>query len=91
LLTDLTAPPRPDAAALRAAFGLTPAEARLAVQLAEGKGLNEAARTLGITRATASSQLRAVFAKTNTQRQAELVGLTTSVRLMRNRNRTLDS
>lgn len=80
LLTDLTSPPRPDAMTLRAAFGLTVAEARLAVRLASGKGIKETATALGITRATACSQLRAVFAKTNTQRQAELIGLITHLR-----------
>jgi DNA-binding CsgD family transcriptional regulator len=75
LLTDLTSPPRPDPTTLRIAFGLTPAEARLAARLAAGKGLEETATRLGITRATACSQLKAVFEKTNTRRQTELIGL----------------
>jgi DNA-binding CsgD family transcriptional regulator len=59
--------------ALRQLYGLTPAEARLASLLAEGVGLPEAAAQLGITRETAKSTLHAIFAKTDTRRQAELV------------------
>ena len=80
LLTDLTSPPRPDATTLRIAFGLTVAEAKLAVQIAAGQGIQETATALGITRPTACSQLRAVFAKTNTRRQAELIGRITHLR-----------
>jgi DNA-binding CsgD family transcriptional regulator len=75
LLTDLSAPATPDTATLRMAYGLTAAEARLAVRLTAGRDLEETAASLGITRATASSQLRAIFAKTSTHRQAELIGL----------------
>ena len=71
LLTDLRSLARPDALRLRAAFGLTAAEARLAARLASGDGINAAAIALGISRETARTQLRAVFAKTNTHRQAE--------------------
>jgi DNA-binding CsgD family transcriptional regulator len=80
LLTDLTSPARPDGEQLRATFGLTPAETRLAVNLASGHGLDAAAEILGISRATASSQIKAIFAKTGTGRQAELVGLMAKMR-----------
>ncbi|TXH00506.1 MAG: hypothetical protein E6R09_08630 [Rhodocyclaceae bacterium] len=53
-------------------FGLTPAESRLAAQLAQGETVAEAARNAGIAMATARSQLRTIFAKTGTRRQAEL-------------------
>jgi DNA-binding CsgD family transcriptional regulator len=75
LLTDLTAQPRPDTQILRVAFGLTAAEARLAAKLASGIGVKEAAASLGVNRETARSQLKMIFAKTRTRRQAELVGL----------------
>lgn len=91
LLTELTSPPRPDPAILRIAFGLTPAEARLAVQLAAGKEIEETANALGISRATACSQLKAVFAKTNTRRQAELIGLIAQLRSLRDRVNPLNS
>jgi DNA-binding CsgD family transcriptional regulator len=75
LLTDLRAPLCPEATQLCAAFGLTVAEAKLAAKLASGSGIDAAASSLGVSRETARSQLKAVFAKTNTRRQAELAGL----------------
>lgn len=57
---------------LRAAFGLTPAEARLAQELARGVGLADAALVLGIGRETARSHLEALFDKTGCRRQAAL-------------------
>jgi DNA-binding CsgD family transcriptional regulator len=58
---------------LRAIYGLTRAEARLAVRLAAGEELQAAAGALGIGYPTARSQLAAIFRKTNTRRQGELV------------------
>ncbi|HET7697240.1 MAG TPA: helix-turn-helix transcriptional regulator [Vicinamibacterales bacterium] len=54
-------------------FRLTPAEARLAAGIATGAPLMDVADALGIGRETARTQLRSVFAKTGTTRQAELV------------------
>jgi DNA-binding CsgD family transcriptional regulator len=54
-------------------FGLTPAEARLAVQLAAGNTLAEIAETNGVNISTLRAQLRAVYAKTGTSKQSELV------------------
>jgi DNA-binding CsgD family transcriptional regulator len=75
LVTDLEARPVPPEDALRSAFALTPAEARLACRLAAGESLEAAAEALAIARNTARFQLRAVFAKTGTARQGELVAL----------------
>lgn len=75
MLIDLDARPVPAGASLMQLFGLTRREADLAVHLAGGLGLPEAADRLGITRETARSHLRSVFSKTETGRQAELVGL----------------
>jgi DNA-binding CsgD family transcriptional regulator len=80
LLTDLTAPLRPEATQLCAAFGLTVAEAKLAAKLASGVGIDGAAASLGVSRETARTQLKAVFAKTNTRRQAELAALVARLR-----------
>jgi DNA-binding CsgD family transcriptional regulator len=80
LLTDLTSQPQPDIGLLRIAFGLTAAEARLAATLASGIGLTEAAAARGINRETARSQLKSVFVKTGTRRQAELTGLIARLR-----------
>jgi DNA-binding CsgD family transcriptional regulator len=80
LLTDLRSPLRPDLRQLCAAFGLTAAEARLATRLASGLGIDAAAAPLGVSRETARTQLKAVFAKTNTSRQAELAALLARLR-----------
>ena len=57
------------------AFRLTPSEARLAVLLAGGRSIEEAAYQLGIARETARSHLKSAFRKTGTHRQGELVAL----------------
>lgn len=56
-------------------FDLAPAEARLAVHLAEGRSVIEAATAFGITTKTARTYLERLFRKTGTSRQAELVAL----------------
>src|SRR5262245_26510962 len=54
-------------------FGLTLAEARLALHLATGVTLRSAAAKLSISYETARSCLKKIFSKTGTRRQAELV------------------
>lgn len=54
-------------------FGLTPKEATLALRLAAGESLLDAARTLSMSPNTARTHLRSVFAKTGVDRQASLV------------------
>jgi DNA-binding CsgD family transcriptional regulator len=80
LLTDLRSPLRPEATQLCALFRLTVAEAKLAAKVASGMGVDGAAAALGVSRETARTQLKAVFAKTNTRRQAELVALVSRLR-----------
>lgn len=75
VLVDLEARPVPPAATLRNAYGFTAREAALALQLAEGQSLAEAADSLGIGRETARSHLKSLFAKTDTNRQSELLAL----------------
>jgi DNA-binding CsgD family transcriptional regulator len=60
---------------LRDLFGLTPAEARLALALFEGATLNEAAETLKVSRFTAQNHLARIFEKTGANRQATLIQL----------------
>jgi DNA-binding CsgD family transcriptional regulator len=60
---------------LRAVYGLTPSEARLATRLAEGVDLQSAAASLNIGYPTAGTQLAIIFRKTETRRQGELVKL----------------
>ena len=74
-LTDSLDRHRTSRKAIRGLFGLTEAEAWLAVMLARGLSLDESAAELGVTRNTARAQLRSVFSKTGVGRQAELVRL----------------
>jgi DNA-binding CsgD family transcriptional regulator len=75
VLVDLDARPRPPENALSVSFGLTAAEARLAVRIATGASLESVADEIGIALETARHQLKAIFAKTDTHRQAELVSV----------------
>ncbi len=67
--------PGPPAAILAKTFRLTPSEAKLACVIARGASTQIAARELSISPDTARNQLKAVFAKTDTHRQSELVAL----------------
>jgi DNA-binding CsgD family transcriptional regulator len=58
---------------LQSCFALTPAQARLATLLFNGKTVKEAARDLGITEGTARQYLKTVFQKTGTNRQIDLI------------------
>ena len=65
-------------ATLEGLYSLTKAEAKLVELLAAGNSLDEVATARGITMNTARSQLKQVFAKTDTKRQGELVQLVLS-------------
>jgi DNA-binding CsgD family transcriptional regulator len=58
---------------VRQLFNFTPAETGLAMLLADGLSLEEAALELGIRRNTARAHLRSIFSKTDVTRQTELV------------------
>jgi DNA-binding CsgD family transcriptional regulator len=60
---------------LRDLYDLTRAEAELVDLLCDGIPISEAARRRGVTTNTARSQLKQVFSKTETGRQADLVRL----------------
>jgi DNA-binding CsgD family transcriptional regulator/PAS domain-containing protein len=60
---------------LRGLFGLTPAEARLALAIFEGLSPTEAATSFGVSPNTVRVQLGHIFEKTGTNRQSELVRL----------------
>ena len=60
---------------LETVYSLTPAEADLVRLLAGGHSLEAAAELRGVTMNTVRTQLKQVFAKTDTKRQAELVRL----------------
>ena len=67
-------------AMLRQAFRLTPSEARIALCLAGGKSLEEVAQEMAIAQETARSHLKAIFRKTDTHRQGELIALVSRLR-----------
>ncbi|MCC5777995.1 helix-turn-helix transcriptional regulator [Nitratireductor sp. B36] len=58
---------------LQERFGLTPAEARLALEMRRGDGRAAAARRCGISINTARTHLTSIFGKTGVTRQAELI------------------
>jgi DNA-binding CsgD family transcriptional regulator len=72
---DLESKTRPNPTLLQKSFGLTAAEARMARHISSGESLDAAADELAISYETARKHLRAIFAKTDTHRQAELVAL----------------
>jgi len=82
ILIDLGVTPRPTPSALQKIFGLTSAEARLAVELASGKTPDEIADDTHVSVGTVRKQLASVFAKTDTHRQAELVALLARVAIL---------
>lgn len=60
---------------LRRLFGLSHAEACLLVELLEGKRLDECAASRGIKLGTARTQLKAIFMKTGTASQGQLIAI----------------
>lgn len=60
---------------LTAFFGLTPAEARAALAVLHGGSVAQMAERLRVSENTLKSQLKAVYAKTQTHRQADLLKL----------------
>jgi DNA-binding CsgD family transcriptional regulator len=74
-INDPDAPREPDAAVLRVAYRLSPAELDVAWLLAAGHSLKDASERLGIATSTGRFHLKQLFAKTATHRQSELVRL----------------
>lgn len=60
---------------LGTAFNLTPGESRLAGLIADGLGIQAAAEALGITRNTARTHMKRIYAKTGVHSHADLVRL----------------
>jgi DNA-binding CsgD family transcriptional regulator len=65
----------PSPSILAGLFDLTPAEARLAASLSQGRPLKDAAADSNITFKSGRTYLERIFAKTGTHRQSELVAL----------------
>lgn len=70
-----TVPCAARAADLGELFGLTPAEAHIALKALAARRLQELATEVGISLATARTHLQRVFEKTGTHRQSELIKL----------------
>ena len=64
---------------LRALYGLTPAEARVADHLSQGLEVREVAGMLGMTLETGRFHVKRILSKTGVRRQAELVRLMLSL------------
>ncbi|TXN63852.1 LuxR C-terminal-related transcriptional regulator [Methylobacterium sp. WL6] len=64
-------------------FDLTPAEARVARGLTNGHTVGTLADVHGVSSATIRTQLKAIFAKTGTARQADLVAMLTGAAIGR--------
>lgn len=75
ILADLTKRPSTPQEVVLSVFGLTPTEAQVAVRIAGGLSLDQVAEELNISRETSRNHLKAIFAKTGTHRQGELVAL----------------
>ncbi|MCK1434964.1 helix-turn-helix transcriptional regulator [Bradyrhizobium sp. 15] len=74
-VTPVIQQPGPPPEILQALFDLSPAEARVAAMIARGSSVEATAQALLVKPNTIRMQLKAVFAKTGTSRQAELVSL----------------
>lgn len=72
---DLEEISRPDMATFGQHYRLTPSEMRVAQAIIERHGVVEAAAALGISYETARSHAKALYAKTSTANQVELVSL----------------
>jgi DNA-binding CsgD family transcriptional regulator len=75
LIIDPDQEPEPAAALLRRLYGLTIAEADIALHIARGANLTEISDQLSVSITTVRKHLQHVYDKTDTHRQAELVRL----------------
>jgi len=71
VITDTDAVHSAATATFRDVFDLTPAETRLAVAIATGKDLETFATERQLSRQTLRNQLKSIFLKTGTNRQAQ--------------------
>lgn len=76
--------PTPPLEQLRHLLGLTPQEARLALLLAGGSELKDAAERLGVGYETARTHLRSALAKAGVRRQGQLVAQVVASAVLRN-------
>jgi len=81
VVTRITPPAAPAAELLQGLFDLTPAEARVAREIGEGRTVETIAEMFGLSRETVRSQLKAVLGKTGLGRQVDLAALLAGVEL----------
>lgn len=82
LLIDPEESPQPSFGILKQVFDLTRTEARVATDLLGSKTVEDIAEHAHVSPGTVRSQVKAVLAKTQTHRQAELVALLTRLALI---------
>lgn len=75
IIVDPERQPEPPAILLRRLYGLTKAEAEVALLVMRGEGLTPIAEELSVSLTTVKTHLRHIFDKTGIHRQAELVRL----------------
>lgn len=73
LILDPERHPEPDAEMLRRLYGLTTAEAAVAIRLIQGDGIKPIAESMCLSAGTVRTHVQHIFDKTGTHRQAELV------------------
>jgi DNA-binding CsgD family transcriptional regulator len=86
VVTTVGKAPGPSGELLAGLFDLTPAEARLARALVEGRTLDAIAAEAGVSLGTVRGHLKQVLSKTATHRQAELVSLLSSAQTILRRD-----
>lgn len=69
----------PSEGLLKALFGLTPTEARVACQLATGRTVDDCAHAQGVSTGAVKYHLKAIYKKTYTRRQGDLIALLLSL------------
>ena len=73
LILDPEHHPQPDGELLRRLYGLTTAEAAVAIRLMQGDGIKPIAESMCLSAGTVRTHVQHIFDKTGTHRQAELV------------------
>lgn len=81
--------PKPSFSVLKQIFDLTRAEARVATDILQDKTADNIAEGTNVSVGTVRTQIKAIFSKTQTHRQAELVGLLTRLALISEENPTV--
>ena len=81
VLTPVTLPSAPPAELIQSLFDLSPAEARVARELAAGNTVDEIAGAAAVSPYTVRAQVRAILEKTGLHRQVEVVALLGGINL----------